>query len=228
MKSIKMFIVLVLYLNFSGCGGGGGVYYPPQNKTNNIFLCKVPLSRSPGITYNKQFFPVGYKNLKEKTTVLDSAQKIFDEEVYYTEVEFNGEGYYLKSCKSFSFSFGSPIRILRKDTLEFISEIRVPRGVNEIAAFDIKLQNSEYLAVYVEQRSTSHSSTFFILDSDFAIVYQEHLLGAEEFGYGFSQEYGNFIVVKSEDFWFPNGLDKPRVNLNGDWLYFLPKNKDEK
>ena len=60
----------------------------------------------------------------------------------------------------------------------------------------------------------SNSSTLLIFDDKFQIVYQDHLLGAIEIG-----QAGDKIVVKSENFWYPEEI---KVNINGDWLYFIP------
>ena len=93
----------------------------------------------------------------------------------------------------------------------------------ECLAFALTLKDEEYLVVYIDQQATSHSSTLFVLDKDFNVQYKEHLLGAKAAGFGSSEKYGNYFVIKSEGFWFPNGHDveNPEVKINGDWLYYL-------
>ena len=102
-----------------------------------------------------------------------------------------------------------------------IAELLLPRYPIECFAFPIILKNENFLVVYIQQQATSHSSTLFVLDKNFDIQYEEHLLGAKAVGYGTSEKYGIFFVVKSEDFWFSNGVDKPEVKINGDWMYYL-------
>ena len=84
----------------------------------------------------------------------------------------------------------------------------------QIAAFQHRLKGKYFLVVQLEQSTLSNSSTLLIFDDKFQIVYQDHLLGAIEIG-----QAGDKIVVKSENFWYPEEI---KVNINGDWLYFIP------
>jgi hypothetical protein len=89
-----------------------------------------------------------------------------------------------------------------------------PRCIVQIAAFQHRLKGKDFLVVQLEQFTMSNSSTLLIFDDKFQIVYQDHLLGAIEIG-----QAGDKIVVKSENFWYPEEI---KVNINGDWLYFIP------
>ena len=84
----------------------------------------------------------------------------------------------------------------------------------QIAAFQQRLKGKDFLVVQLEQFTMSNSSTLLIFDDKFQIVYQDHLLGAIEIG-----QAGDKIVVKSENFWYPEEI---KVNINGDWVYFIP------
>ena len=45
-------------------------------------------------------------------------------------------------------------------------------------------------------------------------IFKNHLLGAIEIGHAADK-----IIVKSENFWYPEG---EKVTVNGDWIYHLP------
>ncbi len=214
--SVSVFLFLLFLI--SGCGGGGGTYYQLETPINTIDLHKVELSKTNIETYTKSFFPVSYSDSKLRDKQVEKGEKIFGTSGYFQEVNYLGQNYYLHSN-----SFFMGVDIIRSSDMKKVGLLTVPRSVFEFASFSLAIENEVFLVVYVEQRATSHSSTLFIVDSHFKIVYQEHLLGAEEIGYTHSDKYGNCIILKSENFWFPNGTDKPKVSLNGDWLYYIPE-----
>ena len=227
MKKIKykklrfslVFFTIAVSLFFSyGCGswgGGGGIYFQPQVSINSINVEKIRLDATSIKNYHKAFFPVKYSERDDTHKVWNEGYKKFGKDVYFQEINFHGTNYYIKQSASFS------IEIIRKKDMKLISDvIKCPRYIYVFAVFVIKFNTQEYLAIYVKQQPTSHSSTFFLLNSDFKIVYEDHLLGAEEIGTAFSEKFGNGIVVKSEDWWFKNGLNKPKVKINGDWFYY--------
>ena len=210
--NIIKFVSLALCLPILiGCGGGGGQYYPPKVSLNTIGINKEPLSKDK--SYLKVFFPIAYDLQSESDKIYENAKSIFGYSCHYSTFTLNDHSFYVEIDYSHIY--------IKNEELKLIKELRLPRSGFECCSFEYEIAGDKYVVIYVEQRSTSHSSTLFILDSKFKVVYQEHLLGAEEIGRGNSMEYGNYIVIKSEDFWFPNGLDKPRVNINGDWLYYL-------
>lgn len=216
-KPLLLPLFLFLLTFQLGCGGGGGVYYPPEIAINTINLDKVELSKTGITSYEKQFFPVSYDAHLLAREQTEKGRKIFDDYGYFQEVKFLGTDYYLH--KSYYFVY---INIIRKSDMKKIIELPTPRGIDLFSSFPIMMHNEEFLVVYVQQRATSHSSTLFVIDAQFKIVYKEHLLGAIEIGYTHSAKYGNCIILKSEDSWFPNGIDKPEVFINGDWLYYIP------
>jgi len=217
-KLFPVSVFLFLLIPLSGCGGGGGRYYPLETPINTIDLHKVELSKTNINTYTQSFFPVSYDDMKLRHKQVEKGEKIFGTSGYFLEVNYLGQNYYLHSN-----NFFMGVDIIRSSDMKKVGHLTVPRNVISFASFAITIENEVFLVVYVEQRATSHSSTLFIVDSHFKIVYQEHLLGAEEIGYTHSDQYGNCIILKSENFWFPNGTDKPKVLLNGDWLYYIPK-----
>ncbi len=221
-NAVNGIIVLCILLLLSGCGGGGGRYYPPKIAVNTIGLQKIELAETEITNYDSAFSPINISTSTVDRVAWraqhDKGRELFGDSNPVFEVAYCGEAYYLHAS-------GYGIEIVRKNDMKEIQYLRVPRYVFAVTGFQLNLNGEEYLAVYIEQQSTSHSSTFFIVNKNFEIVYQEHLLGAEEIGYTFSEKYGNCIILKSENFWYPNGLEKPIVRLNGDWVYCIPPQK---
>jgi len=215
-------LLLPLFLLLPGCGGGGGVYYPPETAINTIDLHKIELSQAEISSYQRQFFPVAYADIHLRGKMEKEGEKIFGTSGYFQKVNFLGVEYYLH--KSYYFR---GVNLIRKNDMEKVLYLSVPRNIYAFSAFEITMGNRVFLVVYVQQQPTSHSSTLFVIDQQFNIVYQEHLLGALEIGYANSLKYGNCIVLKSDNFWFPNGTDNPRVEINGDWLYYLPEEHNQ-
>jgi predicted small lipoprotein YifL len=223
LKKINCSVLLLLLLTcVGGCGGGGGVYFPPKVAKNTINLQKIALAKTGIVSYEKQFFPILYSQRHLRNRVREAGKKIFDDEGYFQEVKFNGADYYL--YKSYYFK---EINVTRKSDMKKILSLSTPRSFYVFSSFPIKMNNQNYLVIYIQQRGTSHSSTLFLLDSKFKIVYQEHLLGAIAIGYTHSGKYGNCIVIESEDFWFPNGRNTTKVTINGNWLYYMKPERDK-
>lgn len=131
---------------------------------------------------------------------------------YTLELNFCGEDYCFLTQ-------GAVIDIMRKRDMKETAYLLVHRPVRKIAGTSIKMNGEDFLVLYVGQRPTT-SSTLFILDKNFSVVYRERLLGANALGYGSSPRYENFIIVKSDNIWWPDGIDKPGVRINGNWLYY--------
>jgi hypothetical protein len=215
MKFILSFIISALAMSTSGCGswgGGGGKYYPLETAINDVGIERIKLNSKE---YEKVFFPVNYTENEVRSKVVAEAYERWGEDRYFCEVIFNGEPYFIDTRHGLN---------LRDSDDRIVKELEIPRYARACASFPIKLKGQEYLIVYAEQQTTSHSSTLFILNTNLIVVYQDHLLGAIGIGYGHSIDLGNYIALKSEDFWYPNGHDTPtpKVKINGDWLYYLP------
>ena len=205
-----LLIVIALFTPiFYGCGSNPtGGYYPPQTVVNTIGIKKVPLAAA-GITDYKMFFSFEkepeqeqrYKRLYKGKKILNLSTG------YFTEADYLGRKYYL-------YDDSDSLKITAADSKQTVAQFIPPRRIMQIAAFQQRLKGKDFLVVQLEQVTMSNSSTLLIFDDKFQIVYQDHLLGAIEIG-----QAGDKIVVKSENFWYPEEI---KVNINGDWLYFIP------
>ena len=205
-----LLIVIALFTPiFYGCGSNPtGGYYPPQTVVNTIGIKKVPLAAA-GITDYKMFFSFEkepeqeqrYKRLYKGKKILNLSTG------YFTEADYLGRKYYL-------YDDSDSLKITAADSKQTVAQFIPPRRIMQIAAFQQRLKGKDFLVVQLEQFTQSNSSTLLIFDDKFQIVYQDHLLGAIEIG-----QAGDKIVVKSENFWYPEEI---KVNINGDWLYFIP------
>ena len=210
---MKCGIILIAVTLFSqifyGCGSNStGEYYPPQTVVNTIGIKKVPLAAA-GITDYKMFFSFEKEPVHERRyTTLDKGKKILNlSPGYFTEADYLGRKYYL-------YDDSDSLKITAADSKKTVAQFIPPRRIMQIAAFQHRLKGKYFLVVQLEQSTLSNSSTLLIFDDKFQIVYQDHLLGAIEIG-----QAGDKIVVKSENFWYPEEI---KVNINGDWLYFIP------
>ena len=205
-----LLIVIALFTPiFYGCGSKPtGGYSPPQTVVNTIGIKKVPLAAA-GITDYKMFFSFEkepeqeqrYKRLYKGKKILNLSTG------YFTEADYLGRKYYL-------YDDSDSLKITAADSKQTVAQFIPPRRIMQIAAFQQRLKGKDFLVVQLEQVTMSNSSTLLIFDDKFQIVYQDHLLGAIEIGHA-----GDKIVVKSENFWYPEEI---KVNINGDWLYFIP------
>ena len=205
-----LLIVIALFTPiFYGCGSNpSGGYYPPQTVVNTIGIKKVPLAAA-GITDYKMFFSFEKEPEQEKRKKrLGKGKKILTLSFgYFTEADYLGRKYYL-------YDDSDSLKITVADSKKTVEQFIPPRRIMQIAAFQQRLKGKDFLVVQLEQFTQSNSSTLLIFDDKFQIVYQDHLLGAIEIG-----QAGDKIVVKSENFWYPEEI---KVNINGDWLYFIP------
>ena len=101
-----------------------------------------------------------------------------------------------------------------------VLKLELPRYSRSAAAIELAGKNgTKYLALYVDQQATSHSSTLFIISDDWKVIYKEHLLGAK----WISKEattYGDNLLVSAETQWLQN--DKC-VTIGGPWKYIIFK-----
>ena len=206
-----LLIVIALFTPiFYGCGSNPtGGYYPPQTVVNTIGIKKVPLAAA-GITDYKMFFSFEKEpEQKKRYKILDKGKKILNlSPGYFTEADYLGRKYYL-------YDDSDSLKITAAaDSKKTVAQFIPPRRIMQIAAFQQRLKGKYFLVVQLEQSTLSNSSTLLIFDDKFQIVYQDHLLGAIEIG-----QAGDKIVVKSENFWYPEEI---KVNINGNWVYFIP------
>lgn len=214
--------LVFLFLVCEGCGswgGGGGKYYPPQVSINTMNLIKKNFLKSGVASCENEFvFTSDYDEfVKRQKVASEESMKIFGRD-FSNICKFK----FLKNKYILALSSSAKV-IIFTERGNKIKELTLPRYPIECFAFSTILKNSDYLIIYINQQATSHSSTLIVFDEYFNIQYQEHLLGAKSISCCNSKKYGNFFVVKSEGFWFPNGhkVENPEVKINGDWLYYL-------
>ena len=211
MKKTTQLLILALFsLLLSGCGGGGGIYYPMQTAVNTIGIEKNPLTKSAVKDYTL-VYSFEKESDDEWWRRVERGDKVLNRSCgYFITVNFLGKEYYVYNSRGID-----SLRIISAfDRRITVAKFSPPRYIMGIAAFQQRLGDKDYLVVYVEQQATSHSSTLLIFDDKFQIVYQDHLLGAIEIGHTVDK-----IIVKSENFWYPEG---EKVTVNGDWIYHLP------
>ena len=190
----------------------GGTYYPPRTAVNTVGIKRVPLSEC-----SLRDYTVVYSFEKETDDEwwrrIYRGERIFNRTYvgYLIETRFLGKDYFVyEDIHGWRAKITSTL-----DRSNTVAEFAPPRYIMGIAAFQHRMKGKDFLVVYIEQQATSHSSTLLIFDENFQIVYQDHLLYAREIG-----RAGDKIVVKSGNFWYPK--DDKRVDINGDWVYFIP------
>jgi hypothetical protein len=208
-KKIVHCALLLLLLTY--VGGCTSATDPLVISKNTINLQKIALAKTGIVSYEKQFFPVLYSQIKLIDKVIEAGGKIFDYPGYFQEVKFNGVDYYLYNSHS------RKICVIRKSDMKKILYLSAPWYFYVYSSFPIMMNNETYLVVYAELCPKINSSMLVLLDSKLKIVYQEILLGAKAVGYTYSEKYGNGIVIESRDFW----IKKPKVSINGNWLYYM-------
>ena len=206
---MKRTIGLLMLLLLSSAAFGGS-YYPPRTKVNTVGIRKVPLAEclvencTAVYSFEKETDHEWWKRHRR-------SERIFNRTYvgYLIETRFLGENWYV-------YEDDRDLKITSAlDRSRTTAKFSPPRYIMGIAAFQQRLKGKDYLVVYVQQQASSHSSTLLIFDENFRIVYQDHLLGALEIGHTADK-----IVVKSENFWYPErGI---RADVNGDWVYFIP------
>lgn len=102
-----------------------------------------------------------------------------------------------------------------KNTL--VAKLRVPRYSTDAHAFEVVVNGRSMLVVYVDQQATSHSSTLFILNDRFDVVYKEHLLGGHWIAAPRDTDLSEFVVA-ADNSWL---VDDEWVDVGGPWRYSL-------
>lgn len=212
MKAVLCVLLCMIVTLNPGCtswGGGGGQYYGLETAFNLHGITKLPLSDSVAAGVGARI-------------AIDDPGKVS----YPDAVRIAGSKYY--SFREVSFN-ASPYRIaiplrhwvsIVNSENEIIRKLATPRYARDALALELCCSAGSYLAILIEQQSTSHSSTLYILDAELKPIYKEHLLGAKWIAKQ-SGSHGDSLLVSSEDFWFPHGHDVPnsRVAVQGNWLY---------
>ncbi|NWF37226.1 hypothetical protein [Mariprofundus sp. KV] len=199
---IFIFLVSSLLANTS-CGGGGGEYYPPEIAINKIGVFKEEVTSQN----------LDFKIDLESNLNLESNDKIISGYTYYSFRNFN--------FNNIKYKIGIPINnwVSIIDANEnIIKKLETPRYTRNAAAVELVGENAKkYLAVYIDQQSTSHSSTLYILSETWDVLYKEHLLGAKWMSKETS-EHGDSLIVYAEKKWRP---EEKWICVGGPWKYHL-------
>ena len=229
MKNLIFLLVVPILFLLAGCESPAK---PPHVVFDSIGLKKIPLKESGIKSYTRvAVFALGVdsehreKYTKDEKDVEEKMDKIFgrDSAWWYCEVRFMGKDYYL-------FNYRRPARIIemigkqdKKTVLKFTS-VYVPSYPIRFTAFEMTMNAKPYLFIYADIRGfygCYNLSEFFVVDSNFQIVYHEELTRAEEIGWTADKRFGNCIVLRSFDGWrkFTDDAWQP---INGDWVYYRP------
>jgi hypothetical protein len=204
----------------SGCamGGGWGKYYPPGIKTNLIEVSKVDLTGklvegrssksvlgSDSDKYRIFTFPI-YPNDPPDDEFRAGLKK------YYFSREF------VFDSKSYKIAIPITHQVSIFDSNgTLVTKLKLPRYSRDAYAFELISNKRRMLIVWVEQQGTSHSSTLFILDENFSVVYKEHLLSARWIAAPRDIQDSNFILG-AERKWL---VHDEWVVVGGPWHYFV-------
>lgn len=196
------FFLLIFLIN--GCGGGGGEYYPPSIAINKLGIKKEKFENTD---YNEnKILHLG----GEREEIANDDKIIGGEKYYYfSTVSFKGE------TLTLAVPLDNWISIVDSKG-SIVKKLTTPRYTREVVAIELKHErHSSFLAIFVDQQSTSHSSSLFVLDSSFNIVYKEHLLGANWLS-KITTKNGDILMLSSEDKWKP---DEHLITIGGSWKY---------
>jgi len=201
----------------AGCGGGGGTYYPPRVEIDSTKLVRQEFSVPDD--FHSSSIVAQTREIEKQFDTLD----VYDmkRDAIEDRIEIDGETYWRRYDFEYTgakYSVRTPIDkwVSIFDTWgSEIKRLALPRYSKNAVAFPIKTKAQTYLIVYVNQQTTSHSSTLFVLNDLFEIVYQEHFLGARWIGRISGPDSDSFLVV-SENRWRPNGTWE---TIGGPWYY---------
>jgi hypothetical protein len=197
--------VVILSFAIVRCGGGGGEYYPPKVVINSIGVTKEEISITQIDIESKIILEVDLERKPENEKHIAGVKYY-----YFSHFDFKGHKYLLAiPLDDFVSIIDSEKKVVKK--------LPTPRYATNAAAIELSTKNDAFLAIYIAQQATSHSSTFYILNEEFEIVYEEHLLGALWMAKE-SSKNGDNLVISAEPKWIP----KDRwISVGGPWRYIL-------
>ena len=186
-----------------GCGGGGGKPVLPTVVVNRIGLTKM--EADPGDLALEELTDVGNRS-----------------NCGADKVVVNGETYYY-SC---SFVFAGSRYTVRIPIANWVSlfdahgsevsVLELPRYSRSVGCLEIRgSEGQRLLAIYVDQQSTSDSSTLFLLSESLEVVYTEYLAGAKWMAKTAHGECERLVVSTEEYYWYAGA----RQRAGGPWLY---------
>jgi hypothetical protein len=187
-----------------GCGGGGGEYFPPRIAVDEIGIKKEAIG--PLVVKEKHVLEVSLDRKDEVDKYIGGIQYYF-----FSNFQYNNHKYLI------GIPLDNYVSIFDSEE-KFIKKLNTPRYSTKATALELTgKENRKYLAVFINQQATSHSSTLYILNDKFDVVYKEHLLGAlwmaKEKG-----KNGDNLLISAETKWIPK---KEWVSVGGPWRYIV-------
>jgi hypothetical protein len=212
----RKFLIAPLFLGIAlpSCyyGGGGGIEYPLEISVNEVDIIKKNLG-------DARWSPKAEKILGNdigKYNVLN-----FGEGKIEAEFRSGWDKYY--NSRNFAFDtkeykvsipmdewvsiFGSGDELLKK--------LEIPRYSTDAHAFEVVADGTKMLVVYVSQQTTSSSSTLFVLNEEFDVIYKEHLFAAQWIAAPRDPSFTQFVVGCGN----AHMVDDERIVVGGPWLY---------
>lgn len=189
-------------------GGGGGKSYPAHVALNTMNLTRRSVPE--GIVYKRSEFP-DYETWK---TLLKVRRKQYGHT--YENIYHNGKIIHFKFCNKRYVLLSKRNQLYIYRDGKRIWSHKLPRYMHWAIARSISFSDKEYLVIYVDQQTTSNTSTLLVLDEDISVRYQEHFMGALALGQGVSDEYGDFFVIEAG---YEEDKKKSLQALNVRYLY---------
>ena len=195
-------------------------HYPSLHVSVNLIgLKKVPLSSFKDGQSNGDFSAIKWHDLKGK----EEAMKITGYKYASSLEHINYKGKKISLIR-----YVDPDRFSKqRKILDFfegpkkVLSLEAILPVYDFAAFEAKLNNSDYLIVYLNFVRMQNASELFIIDSNFKIVYNEVLTRALEISCDHNKENGDCFLIRSNGFVRKTDKEKWK-KINGDWVYFIP------
>ena len=207
MKICRLAIPLLLSFLHAGCGGGGGRYFTPSVTLNPYGISKLAFSDSQlGIQHRET---IAHMSNRDKNS--DERRIGWHKYYYFRNVMFQGKTY------AIAIPIDRWISIVDSED-KIVARLKTPRYTRDAVAIELTHPRLEpLLAILIDQQSTSHSSTLYVLDASFAPIYKEHLLGAHWISKTGSPG-GDLLLVSCEEAWRPAGK---WATIGGNWQYDL-------
>lgn len=206
-KKISFPLIICMLITVA-CGGGGGEYFPPMISVDEIGIIKEEIKDSVIKDQDKLVLSISLNSEPQKDKYIGGTKYY-----HFADFQYNKKKYVL------GIPYDTYISILDSKG-KVIKKLDTPRYSTNAKAIElVGKQNGKYLAIYISQQTTSHSSTLFILNDKFDVMYKEHLLGAlwmaKEQG-----KNGDNLLVSAETKWIPKD---EWISVGGPWRYIIFK-----
>lgn len=198
-----------------GCGGGGGVQYPPQLAVNDLNLVKTEWQPEFQDFVTSEFV---FPDYKERLRISEREGPVPPGKESYRYQEFKMDE------KVYQFS-GKNDGIVISTGGRKVKKIWLPRYVNWMKILgSIQWNSSEYIVLYLQLQKTSNTSALIVLDKQMVVRYQEYLPCALSVGVGEHPQFGSFLFIETNPYYFSWGENGERIKnpINGKWLYYVP------